>query len=205
MGKFVGGGTRFLLFCTLLSLIWLMPTEAFAFGEAISVSPSSGPAGQSVTIFGTGWHEHAIRGLDVPIWIGFANVVGTGHPDPNANDTFIVKDVKIPLNPPPQEIVNGKLRISAIIGNGGSADAFYTISNTPLTGCVDAYFIGVHGSIERPDPTNNNLPASTAIVETLNTFDALAREKGKVIVAELISYHAPDWADWLNDIKNSWL
>jgi hypothetical protein len=188
LGKLMVGVAHFLLLYALgLVLSMLVPTKALAFGESISVSPSSGPLGQTVTIFGTGWHEHAIRGLDVPIWIGFANEVGRGHPDPNANDSFIVKDVKIPLNPPPQEIVNGKLRISAIIGNGGSADAFYTISNTPLTGCVGAYIIGVHGSIERPDPTNNNLPASTAIVETLNTFDALAREKGKVIVAELIS------------------
>lgn len=173
-----------------------MPTEAFAYGEAISVSPPSGPAGQSVTIFGTGWYDHARLGYDVPILIGTTEV-GHGKPKPNDNGEFSV-GITIPLNPPPSEIVNGKLRISAIIGNGGSADAFYTISNTTLPNCFDVYFIGVHGSIEGPDGSGR--ADSPTIVETRNAFEALVRSKGKVPHSELLLYIAPDWSSWENDI-----
>ena len=50
MGKLVVGVTRFLLFCTLLSPIWLVPTEALAYGESISVYPASGPVGLNTVI-----------------------------------------------------------------------------------------------------------------------------------------------------------
>jgi len=125
MGKLMGSKVRSLLLCALgLVVVLLVPIEAFAFGEAIELRPPGGPLGKSATVVGTGWHEHGIRGLDVPIWIGTTEV---GRGNPNANGDFSI-DIMIPLNPPPSEIVNGKLRISAIIGNGGSADAFYIIT-----------------------------------------------------------------------------
>ena len=128
VGKLMVGLTRILPLCAvLLPLVLLVPTEAFA-DEAISVSPSSGPVGQAVIVTGTGWHEHAVRGLDVPIWIGFGNEVARGHPD--ANGEFSV-GFAIPINPPPEEFINGKLRICAIIGNGGAALAFYTVTSGP--------------------------------------------------------------------------
>ena len=58
-----------------------MPLKAFAYGEAIAVSPSLGLAGQEVTVIGTSWEDHGSRGLSVPIQIGFANEVARGYPD----------------------------------------------------------------------------------------------------------------------------
>ena len=123
-----------------------MPAKAFTSGGVIAVTPLLGPAGQTVTVTGTGWHDHASRGIDVPIWIGFANQVASGHPD--VNGTFNVS-FTIPSSSP-----EGNLQISAIIGNGGSADAYYFVS---ATGCVDVYFIGLHGVLEPPDSSDANL------------------------------------------------
>ena len=177
MGKLVVGVARFLLVCALvLPSTLLVSTEAFAYGETLAVSPLWGPLGRTVTLIGTGWIDHARLGWDVPIWIGFANEVARGKPD--ANGEFSVR-VTIPLNPPPQEIINGKLRIGAIIGNGGAADAFYTISNTPLPGCVNAHFIGVHGTLEGPDALNLVPFVSKVIDETWKNFYGLAKERGE--------------------------
>jgi hypothetical protein len=105
--------------------------RSICIGEAITVTPSQGPVGQTVTVTGTGWQDHASRGIDVPIWIGFGNQVADGHPD--ANGKFSVS-FAIPLNlPSAPDFANGKLTISAIIGNGGSADAIYTVT-TAATG-----------------------------------------------------------------------
>jgi hypothetical protein len=71
--------------------------------------------------------------------------------------------------------------------------AIFTVGSGAARNCFDAYFIGVHGSIEGPDNTNPNLPYSATIVETVNSFYELTRKKGKVINTELISYHAPAW------------
>jgi hypothetical protein len=109
-----------------------------------------------VTVIGTGWREHGTRGTDVPIWIGFANVVARGHPD--ANGRFSVSFTILPSTP------QGDLIISAIIGNGGSADTIYTVSDTQPMGCVDAYFIGVHGTLEDAQ--------SPEIEKTWQAFDA---------------------------------
>jgi len=81
--------TRFVLLCVLaLPLALFVPTIAVS-QEAISVSPASGPAGQMVTVLGTGWREHGTRGISVPIRIGFANTVARGQPD--SNGVFRVK------------------------------------------------------------------------------------------------------------------
>ena len=126
----------------LVGMFLLIPLKAFADGEAIAVSPLLGPVGRTVTVIGTGWQDLGSRGIDVPIWIGFANQVADGHPDANGN--FSVS-FTIPLTlPPPPDFSNGKLTISAIIGNGGSADAIYTVANIQPPGCFDAYFVGVH-------------------------------------------------------------
>ena len=115
------------LFCAaLLVLTFLLFTQTFAYDtEAITVTPTQGPTGRLVTVTGTGWQDLGSRGIDVPIWIGFANQVADAHPDANGN--FSVS-FTIPINlPGPPDYVNGKLTVSAIIGNGGSADAIYTV------------------------------------------------------------------------------
>jgi hypothetical protein len=62
----------------------------------------------------------------------------------------------------------------------------------PLTTCGDVLFIGVHGSIEGPDKTNNpNLPNSPVIVETCDAFEKQAVERGRQIDAELLDYTSP--------------
>lgn len=91
--------------------------------EAISVNPTQGPAGSVVTVSGTGWYDHA---GDVLIWIGFA--VTLAHPDANGNFSIIVT---IPPSSPP-----GQLKISAIIGNGGSADAYFTVTPSAVSPTV---------------------------------------------------------------------
>jgi hypothetical protein len=185
VGKLMVGLALVLPLCAMgLTLGLLVPGKAFAYGEKLAVSPLWGPVGQTVTVIGTGWRDHAVRGHSVLIWIGFATEVARGYPD--ANGRFSVS-VTIPLNPPPQEIINGKLIISAIIGNGGSADAFYTISNTPPPGCVDAYFIGVHGTQQ---------DAGSPEIE--ETWDAFAKNtpQGKTTLYTRLFYHAPDFKDW---------
>jgi hypothetical protein len=91
-----------------------------AYNPQIVVSPEQGPAGTPVTVMGTGWTEHASRGISVPIEIGLANEVARGVPD--ATGKFSAS-----LTIPPEAAV-GELRISAIIGKGGVADAIFTVS-----------------------------------------------------------------------------
>ncbi|WKX07428.1 cutinase family protein [Streptomyces sp. NL15-2K] len=117
-------------------VIGLIPTgTASAVGEAISLSPTEGPAGTTVTVTGTNWEEHASRGLDVPINIGTSQLA-VAHPA--ANGDFVV-DIEIPRATPP-----GAVRIDAIIGNGGSASATFTVTEssnpqtTPQTGLAAA-------------------------------------------------------------------
>jgi hypothetical protein len=80
-------------------------------------------------------------------------------------------------------------------------DLSFSFVPTTAQGCADAYFVGLHGSIEGPD--GSDLPDSPTIVETLNTFDELAREKGKVIDVELLLYTAPDWHSWVDIIHEA--
>jgi hypothetical protein len=112
-----------------------------AYNPQITVSPEQGPAGTQVTVTGTGWEEHASRGISVPIEIGFANEVARGYPD--ANGKFSVS-LTIPT-----EAEVGELELLAIIGNGGSADATFTVS-PPVTG---AYSVIMEGAFTaEPDP-----------------------------------------------------
>jgi hypothetical protein len=179
--------TRFLSLCAVL-LTLLVPTTAFAF-EAIAVSPLLGPAGRTVTVYGTGWRGHGVRGLSVPIWIGFANEVARGHPD--ANGEFSVSFTIPPSTP------QGTLTITAITGYGDGRDTFYIVSDTQPADCFDAYFIGLHGSSEGPDGSGS-FPDSPTIVETRNSFEALAMEAGKLVHSELLLYVAPDWNSLLD-------
>jgi hypothetical protein len=93
--------------------------SADQYAECISLTPSQGPTGAQVTVNGTGWIDHANRGLDVPINIGMAEVA---RAHPNADGTFRV-GMTIPTTTP-----EGEVEIDAIIGNGGSATARYTVT-----------------------------------------------------------------------------
>jgi hypothetical protein len=93
--------------------------SANQYAACISLAPSRGPAGAQVTVNGTGWIDHANRGLDVPINIGMAEVA---RAHPNADGTFRV-GLTIPTSTP-----EGEVELDAIIGNGGSATAQYTVT-----------------------------------------------------------------------------
>lgn len=93
--------------------------SADQYTECISLNPSQGPAGAQISVNGTGWHDHAVRGLNVPINIGMTEVA---RAHPSANGTFNVR-ITIPTSAPA-----GQLEIDAIIGNGGSATAQYTVT-----------------------------------------------------------------------------
>lgn len=117
--------------------------SADQYTQCISLSPSQGSAGAQVTVNGTGWIDHANRGLDVPINIGMAEVA---RAHPNADGTFRV-GLTIPTATPA-----GELEIDAIIGNGGSATARYTVTSqtSPSTSCPSpsAYFSRTSGPID---------------------------------------------------------
>jgi Cutinase len=177
MGKLTVGLTRFLLVCAVgLALTLLVPAEVFAYGEKLAVSPLWGPAGRTVTVIGTEWHDYARLGWEVLISIGFNNVLGRAKP--NANGEFSV-NVTIPPNTPA-----GPLHI---YGSEGKGNAIYTVSNTPPPGCVDAYFIGVHGVQQDA--------GSPEIEETWRAFAANV-PPGKTALYNSLPYHAPDFKSW---------
>ncbi|WP_367323592.1 hypothetical protein [Streptomyces sp. HUAS ZL42] len=127
------------------------PPTASAVGESISVSPSSGPPGATVIVTGAGWEEHGSRHIDVPIMIGGEQVA---DPTPDASGTFRIA-VTIPRS------ATGSVVISAIIGNGGSADVIFkvndcptnpTMATVPRSGTVGSKFI---------QKGNNWLPGGT--------------------------------------------
>lgn len=174
--------TRSLLVCAVWLLISFVPAKASTGSEAIVVNPLVGRAGDTVTVIGTGWREHGTRGIDVPIWIGFANEVARGHPA--VNGTFIVQ-FNIPSSSP-----EGELTISAIIGNGGSADALYIVS---ATRCADAYLIGLHGMLQGPDSRDDTLQKSQEIAETGRILKTL-KPNNRTLALDSLNYHVP--ATW---------
>ena len=116
--------------------------SADQYTECISLTRSQGPAGAHVTVNGTGWHDHAIRGLDVRINIGMAEVA---RAHPSADGTFSV-GLTIPAATP-----EGEVEIDAIIGNGGSATARYTVTGqtSSSTSCPSpsVYFSRTSGTV----------------------------------------------------------
>ncbi|WP_078960552.1 IPT/TIG domain-containing protein [Streptomyces sp. NRRL WC-3618] len=108
----------FAALATTIGLIALLfPAGAVAAGEAISVSPATGPAGSAVTISGTGWEEHGSRELSVSITMD-GTPVATAHP--SKSGTFRVH-ATVPKS------ASGTVKISAIIGNGGAAYATFKV------------------------------------------------------------------------------
>jgi len=102
----------------------LMPLPAFADPEQITVQPSSGPAGSIVMVTGTGWTDSGERGWPVPINIGMTEV---GRGDPDATGSFRT-NLQIPAQTPA-----GEVELDAIIGNGSSARAWFTVTTPAKT------------------------------------------------------------------------
>ncbi|MBV8995248.1 MAG: hypothetical protein JO287_16475, partial [Pseudonocardiales bacterium] len=95
----------------------LVCVTSSAYGEGISLNPKQGPPETEVTVTGSGFRPNYY----VPIELGDSpGPVATAHA--NHNRVFTTH-LSIPASTPA-----GKLRISAIIGNGGSADAEFTVT-----------------------------------------------------------------------------
>lgn len=156
------------------ALVLLVSSAGASTGiEAISVNPTQGPAGSVVTVSGTGWYDHASRGLDVLIWIGFTVVLA--HPDANGNFSI---NVTIPPSSPP-----GQLKISAIIGNGGSADAYFTVTPSAVS--------------PTPTPTPNQTPTPTvSITANPSTHDTT--------IGTNFTFAANPIGPWGNNIQYNW-
>src|SRR5688500_14638093 len=108
MGKLMVAVMRILpLGVVVLSLTLLASTKAFAYGEKLAVSPLWGLLGHTVTVIGTAWRDQGRLGWAIPIGIGTSELA-RGYP--NANGKFTVS-LTLPLDPPPEEIFNGRLRI----------------------------------------------------------------------------------------------
>jgi Peptidase family M23/CARDB len=107
-------------------LLFALVTEsASAVGEQITINPTSGPPGTTVTVNGSGWQDHASRGWDVPVQINGVTLA-TAHPDANGN--FSVR-ITIPESAAP----GSRVRIDALLGNGGSASAWFDVTE-PASG-----------------------------------------------------------------------
>jgi hypothetical protein len=87
-------------------------------GEPITITPTSGPPGTTVTVKGSGWQGYQ----DVPIQID-GKTLAMAHPDANGN--FSV-NITIPKDAAP----GSKVRIDALYGNGGSANAWFDVTGS---------------------------------------------------------------------------
>jgi hypothetical protein len=100
---------------------------------SITVTPTQGPPGTTVTVTGSGWEDWASRGWSVPIETGLVgDVPGIVDPlpartmaRPNADGTFSVP-LTIPESAPPGR----EVEIGAILGHGSSVDASFTITQS---------------------------------------------------------------------------
>ena len=105
--------------CLLLLTLLLLVT-ASAYGESISLNPKQGPPETDVTVTGSGFGPNYY----VPIELGeLPSPLATAHV--NGNRAFTTH-LTIPALTPA-----GKLRVSAIMRNGGSADAEFTVTAGP--------------------------------------------------------------------------
>jgi murein DD-endopeptidase MepM/ murein hydrolase activator NlpD len=104
--------------CVSLLLFAFLTASASAVGEPITISPTSGPPGTTVTVNGSGWQGYS----DVPIQID-GKTLATAHPDANGN--FSVR-ITIPESATP----GSRVRIDALYGNGGSANAWFNVTES---------------------------------------------------------------------------
>jgi hypothetical protein len=90
---------------------------------SITVNPTQGPPGTTVTVTGSGWGDFASRGwpVDIQTTIGARTMA-----QPNASGTFSVP-LTIPESAPP-----GHVDIMAMLGNGSSVTASFTITQSDL-------------------------------------------------------------------------
>ncbi|MEW2412654.1 hypothetical protein AB0953_02845 [Streptomyces sp. NPDC046866] len=93
----------------------LLPPAASAYGESITINPTSGTAGTKVIVTGSGWEENGSRGIRTPITVN-GSPVGTAVPD--SGGTFRTS-ITIP------DFGNKRIvtEVAALTGSGGAATA----------------------------------------------------------------------------------
>jgi hypothetical protein len=96
---------------------------------SITVNPTQGPPGTTVTVTGSGWEDFAGEPVDIQTaLVGDVPGVLESLParvaaEPDNNGTFSIS-LTIPESAPPGR----EVKIMAILGNGGSVDASFTIT-----------------------------------------------------------------------------
>lgn len=156
--------------------------SADQYTECISLTPSQGPAGARVTVNGTGWTDHANRGLDVPLNIGMTEVA---RAYPSAGGTFSV-NLTIPQSAP-----EGRVEIDAIIGNGGSAQTWYTVSACPSIGFFGAHGVNEGGPGELKDQMGDTV---------FNTWTRFASQAKVTTIATAVNYPKVSLNEFVQDV-----
>jgi CARDB/Peptidase family M23 len=144
-----------------LLLFALLTASASAVGEPITISPTSGPPGTTVTVNGSGWQGYS----DVPIQID-GKTLATAHPDANGN--FSVR-ITIPESATP----GSRLRIDALYGNGGSANAWFDVTEPTNTSPGGSPGSGIDLEVTKIDPLGQRICAGSKV-----TFRASIRNNG---------------------------
>jgi lysophospholipase L1-like esterase len=159
----------FILLVPALLLLALLTPSASAVGEQITISPTSGPPGTTVTVNGSGWQDHASRGLDVPIQIN-GMTLATAHPDANGN-------FRVQITIPETAAPGSKQRIDAILGNGGSANAWFDVTepvnSSPGGSPGSGTGSGIDLEVTKIDPLGQRICAGSNV-----TFRASIRNNG---------------------------
>ncbi|MGH8650758.1 MAG: hypothetical protein ACREYE_00635 [Gammaproteobacteria bacterium] len=162
----LGLGRRFNL-SALTSLLLFFSTllTQNALAALITAEPTQGSAGTQVTVNGSEWRAGDLVELswNFPPFDPAASVQADG------NGAFTAA-VTVPHDAP-----IGPTQVNAINQTGDLTwQAPFDVLGSDLTGCIDAYFIGVHGTAEGPDSQNQNQTLSEVIGETWANFYNLA-------------------------------
>jgi hypothetical protein len=169
-----------------LNVLFALLLLGYAHAATVSLSPDKGIEGTLAIVRGSAFSPN--DRVDIT-WLsdsGFLTQVAESVPtDGNGNFTVpIVAPKNAPINQPSSILVFKKN--GPIIGSTS-----FTVTDKEPTGCLDAYFIGMHGTAEGPDGPNQIL--SQVIGETWENFHDLATKAGKNVRGYAIDYPAPVW------------
>jgi hypothetical protein len=176
MRCFMMSAVRVLAIATFALILTVFLPVLTSAAVSVTLQPNQGPVGTGVTATGTGWTP----GKAILAYFN-NNAIDGVLAIPDANGVFTIKFCvpQYSTGPYPVSFTNGSQNFNPpfIITAG-------TAVNCQSTTCPDAYFIGVHGTLE-----NDKSPA---IVETWDKFKALAEKAGKKNVAYYsLTYAAP--------------
>jgi len=168
-----------------------LPAVALAQSMTMSVSPTSGPPGQTITLDGEGFTAYTGSAIEIDISIDHGNgnwdllVAGAADPVPDANGNFAV-NVTIPSNAPPGDLlaissvtepeVDAFFTVTGPSGIGTSAPSSTTTPETSSTTTPEScptVLLGLHGMNEGPSATMAADPNGT-VESTFKSFESRA-------------------------------